>query len=365
MMDPFDESDDASEQSLTRPGPRPLTHARSPPSTSPSNAQPLSAARPLLGDAADDVDDPFGIERADSPLPRGERPPSRASRGASMTEADEEGSVGSPSGIFGAGVSQRPKDVTHTSASQMLSSNTGAGPSRYRDEPSSGSQGAVKLASIGSAKAAKTERSTDERELSSEEELSRLLATVEQGDHARPSSSLSSRTSKSTASRRSDKRKAAGSESLATLKALGRRIVRSARQNEEEDASSHRARDRENGPIRLESVPGEEGSSEMLKGRAWRRLSERERALWMWANVEDLDDFLREVSLTCESQLDWTRTLTLTLSFHLPCPALCVLHWQRVGLHRSYALVELAYDRLCDRVLDVPLWLRRLLEHTT
>lgn len=358
MMDPFDESDDASEHSPTRQGPRPLTHARSPPPTSSSNAQSLSAARPLLGAAADDVEDPFGIERADSPLRSGERPPSQASRGASVTEADEEGSVGSPSGIFGARVSQRPRNVTHTSASQMLSSNTGAGPSRYRDEPSSSTQGAVKLASIGSAKAANTERSTDERELSSEEESSRLLATVEQGDHARPHSSLSSRTSKSDASRRSDKRKAAGSESLATLKALGRRIVRSARQNEEEDASSHRARDRDNGPIRLEPVPGEEGSSEMLKGRAWRRLSERERALWMWANVEDLDDFLREVSLTCERPLDRTRVLILKSSFHSPGPALYVLHRQRAGLHRSHALVELAYHRLCDRVLDIPLRLR-------
>lgn len=282
-----------------------------------------------------------------------------------MTEVDDEGSIGSPSGIFGGAASQRPRDVAHTLASQMLSGNAEAGPSSYREDPSSGRQAAVKLGSMGTTKAANIERGGDERDPSSEEESSRLLATVEQDDHARPSSSLSSHTSKSHTSRRSDKRKTAGSESLATLKALGRRIVRSARQNEEEDASSHRARDRNNGPIRLESGPGEQEGSGLLQGRAWRRLSERERALWMWANVEDLDDFLREVSLVWKGQTRPNRVLTPLVPLPSPCSALCVLHRERAGLHCSNALIELTYHSLCDRVLDLSLWLCRLFKHTT
>lgn len=99
--------------------------------------------------------------------------------------------------------------------------------------------------------------------------------------------SASSRSQRSSG-REAEAKRARSKGVRATLSALGRRIARAASQAEEEDAQARNGS--AFGPVRLG------GTGLGSRGDATdRRLEDREKALWMWANVENIDEFLREV----------------------------------------------------------------------
>lgn len=86
-----------------------------------------------------------------------------------------------------------------------------------------------------------------------------------------------------------DKRKGKSnhtSASVATLATLGRHILRAGKDTQRQDAD---ARGAASNPIHLSPSAGDSAKP------ATAHLSKREQALWMWSNVDNIDDFLKEV----------------------------------------------------------------------
>lgn len=247
-MDPF-ESDNESQAALATPkriSPHHSHHTHPPPSSA-------------------HVADPFKVDGDDSESTssRSHQSPPASIQGDSIErQVDQRKTAASASAKAGPSRTPRPAppplpDIDDETASQLLFG-TAPGPSRFGS---------------GSTKFARVDEEADQ-----------------DGHGARDEETAST----STSGRRRTKQT---SGSIATLKAIGRRIKRAAIQAQDEDAERHQRG--AVGPIRLEASVGESGglgaSSGMLRGHALRLLSEREKAMWLWANVEDLDEFLPEV----------------------------------------------------------------------
>lgn len=196
-----------------------------------------------------------------------------------------------------------PAAVNSTSASLLLSSNP-AGPSSPRRTPSQGAADHVAL-KMGDVSASTSGSAASYRDISDEDEperddydvdeeeggeVSGLLGGRGQGGpsrreerHKRSSSSASGATASTSSTRR--RRRPRQNGALATLQALGRRIVAAARLAQQQDASS-----RSGGTIHLNS-----STAPSTHSPATSHLSHREQALWLWANIEDFDSFLTEL----------------------------------------------------------------------
>lgn len=251
-MDPF-KPDDDDEQSLSAGG-RAGAAATAALSTNASGSPPKGA--PL-----EEVEDPFVASDAWS------RDPSDRSRGVST--------VRDPS------PSRRPVDSA--TASQLLSNNE-AGPSRLT--PRSTGHTTLNMSQIeGTENTKPVPYSAEEQEQDSDIDENVDLM----GSRSRASTSRTSRRSTTPSlegSSRPPRRRHKKGIST-TLKAIGRRIANAAKQAQEADAH-----DRTGGPIHLAS--SEAGVSVRGPSRD-SILDRREKALWMWANVENLDEFLSEM----------------------------------------------------------------------
>lgn len=100
-------------------------------------------------------------------------------------------------------------------------------------------------------------------------------------EESRPMVAASSTSSRNQRRRRS--KRDTGDGSIATLAAFGRRILRVAKDTERQDRNDRG----HNNSIRLN------GSTTAMPPTSL--LNRREKALWLWANIENIDDFLREV----------------------------------------------------------------------
>lgn len=188
--------------------------------------------------------------------------------------------------------SSRPSNrLDPVTASHLLSSSE-AGPSTPRPRED---HIALKMqdAAEGAGSSRRPSQSSAEDEEEENIEAGEADRLVRSRHTDRPTLQSPASASASSRSQRSNERRANATKSSsrgirATLSALGRRIARAASQAEQEDAQARNGSAL--GPLRLGGAgTGSRGDASS------RRLEDREKALWMWANVDNIDEFLREV----------------------------------------------------------------------
>lgn len=164
----------------------------------------------------------------------------------------------------------RPAQVNAASASLLLSTSSIADEPAKDPNPSTQRPQAQRDA-VRMGKMKEVSHDHDQADLSSDNEESRLM--------------LPSTDSKPATQRR--RRKPKTHESIVSLASIGRRLLSAARNDAREDEQ-----DRGLNGLRVGTGAGTAAAKDMPNTA---RLSRREQALWMWANLDSVDDFLKEV----------------------------------------------------------------------
>ena len=164
---------------------------------------------------------------------------------------------------------QRPAQVNAAAASLLLSSSSIAD-DPVQDNPPPPPRSQAQRDTVRMGKMRDVSHDQDQTELSSDNEESRPVLP----------------TSSQPATQRK-RRKPKAHESITSLASIGRRFLSAAKDNAREDEQ-----ERGHNGLRVGTGAGTAAAKDIP---STARLNRREQALWMWANLDSIDDFLKEV----------------------------------------------------------------------
>ncbi|CAO1634573.1 unnamed protein product [Parajaminaea phylloscopi] len=223
--------------------------------------QPPPPPRPPTAKAAH-IEDPFAIDE------------SRVDGSQVLTPKIGSSRVGEEPGHFA------DPAVDASTASRLLS-NSEAGLPRHEQEHQNRSAVRMGGLELRPSQSAAPARPADAEEAEVSDEEAGLIG------EQRPSSRHSGHSTLSRSSRHG--RRAPRGTVSRTLQALGRRIAQAASRAEAEDVESRQAA----GSIQIGN--GHASLPNAAQAQLTGLLDRRERALWMWANIDNIDDFLKEL----------------------------------------------------------------------